>query len=132
MFDSYNRKIEKVLLVDDDANLRLIVQVSIEKLTGWTVTATASAQEALAYLEDEKPDLILLDVMMPEIDGPMLFQMVRDRFDNSIPVIFLTAKVQNHEIHRFKSLGAHGLIIKPFDPLTLVAQIKRILGIQSL
>jgi len=124
---SYN-EIENVLLVDDDANIRLIVKFALEKQTDWSVSVAESGDHALALLDSLKPDLILLDVMMPDIDGPMLLETIRARLKSSIPVIFLTAKIQNQEIHRYKTLGAQGLITKPFDPMTLVQQIKNILG----
>ena len=132
MSDELNCQIENVLLVDDDANIRLIVKFALEKQSNWSVRVAESGEAALAQLESFEPDLILLDVMMPDVDGPMLLETIRARFKGSIPVIFLTAKIQNQEIHRYKNLGAQGLITKPFDPMTLVQQIKNILGRRSL
>lgn len=123
------RKIENVLLIDDDAKIRLIIEMAIEGLTDWKVTSAESGEDALSRLDTMRPDLILLDIMMPDVDGTMVFEEIKNRFAPSVPpVIFLTAKVQSHEVYKFQSLGAAGVIVKPFDPMMLVDQIKSILG----
>ncbi len=122
-------KIEHVLLVDDDANIRLIVQMTIEGLTDWKLTVAESGTEALQLLEAQRPDLVLLDIMMPDIDGTMIFETIKERFQSQVPVIFMTAKVQSQEIRKLKTLGVAGVIVKPFDPMELIAQVQTILGI---
>lgn len=103
--------------------------MAIEGLTDWKVISAESGEQALMTMDAMRPDLVLLDIMMPGIDGTMVFEEIKRRFASSVPpVIFLTAKVQSHEIYKFQSLGASGVIVKPFDPMTLVDQIKTILG----
>ncbi len=90
-------KIEKIFLVDDDPNIRRIAEISLKKLGPWQVELAASGRELLALLKQGKPDLLILDVMMPEMDGPTTFQMVREQFPSlKLPVIFMTAKVMSH------------------------------------
>ena len=122
--------IQKVLLVDDDQDLRRIGQLSLRNVGKWTVLTATCGPEALTIARLECPDVILLDVMMPEMDGPStLSELRRDDKTCRIPVIFLTAKVQNHEIADYIQLGAIGVIIKPFDPMTLPKDICRMLSV---
>lgn len=122
-------RISSVMLIDDDANIRLIARMSIEGLTSWSVRLAPSGAEALAMLQQEKPDLVLLDIMMPGMDGTTVFsKMQEDKELSSIPVIFMTAKVQTHEVEAYLKLGAAGVITKPFDPMTLPKDIGKILG----
>ncbi|MBX9669140.1 MAG: response regulator [Candidatus Obscuribacterales bacterium] len=118
--------IRDVLLVDDDANLRLIVQMSLEGLTDWNVRVAARGEEALLLAAERTPDLVLLDIMMPDLDGITVFTELR-RLHPTLPVIFITAKVQTQEIRHYKNLGAAGVIIKPFDPMKVVDEIRKIL-----
>lgn len=121
--------IKKVLLVDDDQNIRFVVQMSLEGLTEWKVVTADSGKAALALAPVELPDLIMLDVMMPEMDGPTTFMKLQDNAElRSIPVIFMTAKVQTHELESYLNIGAAGVISKPFDPMTLPEEIKKILS----
>ncbi|PWT94973.1 MAG: hypothetical protein C5B53_12110 [Candidatus Melainabacteria bacterium] len=117
--------IEKVLLVDDDQNIRFVVQMALEGMTSWKVLVAESGQEALTIAEREKPDLILLDMMMPGMDGPTTYSRLKEQ-GNLVPVIFMTAKVQTHEVEDHLKLGAAGVIAKPFDPMTLHKDILRI------
>ena len=120
--------IDKVLIVDDDANIRLIAEMSLEGLTAWKLTLAACGEEALAYLAKETPELILLDMMMPDMDGITLFGKIKTQFGDKMPsVIFMTAKVQSHEVEKYRTLGACGVIMKPFDPMTLPKQIVEML-----
>lgn len=120
--------IERVLLVDDDPDVRHIGALSLARVGGWTVLEADSGLRALEILEDTQPDLILLDVMMPELDGVATFERIRANSDlDAIPIIFLTAKVQRHEVTRYMDLGALGVIAKPFDPLSLPDQVRKIL-----
>jgi len=117
----------KILHVEDEADIRAIARIALEEVGGFEVDAAESGEEALRKAEAWKPDLILLDVMMPGMDGPTTFQALRksDR-GASIPVIFMTAKVQSHEVDRYKAMGALGVLRKPFDPMTLADEIRKL------
>lgn len=122
-------KIQKVLLVDDDANIRLITEMTLEGLTDWNLRLAGNGREALALIEEERPDLILLDIMMPDMDGMAVFNELKKRLGENVPyVIFMTAKVQTQEVAQYTSLGAAGVIMKPFDPMKLPNQILEIVG----
>src|SRR5579883_2058770 len=113
-------KIEKILLVDDDKNIQLIAQMGLEDRPEWTVTVASSGPEALEKFVQDKPDLVLLDMMMPGMDGKTTFAKLQEQTNgSSVPVIFMTAKVQSHELQSYLDLGAAGVISKPFDPMTL-------------
>ncbi len=121
--------IKKVLLVDDDEAIRIICRLTLSTVGNWQVVETASGQEALEKAASEKPDLILLDVMMPGMDGITTLQRLKDDARAAdIPVIFITARVQKSQVKRYLELGAKGVISKPFDPMALPEQILRILG----
>ena len=121
------KQIEKVLLVDDDQNIRLVAQMALEGLTNWKVLLAASGSEALQVALLEKPDLIILDMMMPNMDGPTTFAKLLEQGSLSqVPVIFMTAKVQTHEVENHLKLGAAGVIAKPFDPMLLPKEIMQI------
>lgn len=117
-----------VLVVDDDDGIREVIQICLEAIAGWQVIPAASGQEALTAAQQRQPDAILLDVMMPDMDGINTFQQLQisDR-TKYIPTIFLTAKVKISEQQKLKVLGVAGVIVKPFDPYNLVTQIKKIL-----
>jgi two-component system, OmpR family, response regulator len=117
--------IEKVLLVDDEPDIRAVAKIALGAVGGWQVVVCESGTEAIAQAAAEAPDIILLDVMMPEMDGPTTFKKLREQASTaSIPIIFLTAKVQPQEIQAYLDLGAVGVINKPFDPMTLATQVK--------
>lgn len=119
--------VQKVLLVDDEPDIRTIGQVSLRSVGRLQVALAGSGEEALAACARDRPDVILLDVMMPELDGPStLARLQADPLLAGIPVIFMTAKVQKHEIRRYLDLGAVGVIAKPFDPMQLPAQVRAI------
>jgi CheY-like chemotaxis protein len=112
-------------LIDDEADIREIVTVSLGVDHELSVRGCASGEEGLAAAIQYKPDLILLDVMMPFMDGPTtLAGLRRDSRTATIPVIFMTARAQSREIEQFKLLGAAGVIAKPFDPMTLAALVR--------
>ena len=122
------REIQKVLIVDDDANIRTIAEMSLEGLTDWQLRLADSAEQAMSLINAEKSDLILLDMTMPDTDGVTFFGNLRTTFGGDCPaVILLSAKVQAHEVARYQSLGAVGVITKPFDPMTLPAEIMQLL-----
>jgi CheY-like chemotaxis protein len=121
--------IEKVLMVDDEPHVRRVAELSLARVGKWSVFLAASGAEALAAAEREHPDLILLDVMMPGMDGPTTLSALQAHAAvATIPVIFMTAKVQEREVERYLGLGAAGVISKPFDPMLLPAQIRRIIA----
>ncbi|TFG96143.1 MAG: response regulator [Myxococcales bacterium] len=117
----------KVMIVDDDEDIRLICELAIRRIGKWDVVVAASGEEALALAQTEGPDVILLDVMMPGIDGPTTLARLRDQPETrKIPVVFLTAKAQQREVDRYMALGATGVISKPFDIIKLADEIRRI------
>jgi len=121
-------KIEKVMIVDDDEDVRAISVLAAKKIGNWAVVSVASGDEAVALAPVELPDVILLDVMMPAPDGPATMAMLRDDpATAAIPIIFLTARAQKHEIESYLALGACGVICKPFDVTGLPDEIRRIL-----
>ncbi len=120
-------ELQNVMVVEDNAQIRTIVRVALEKVGKLTVCACESGIEALQALENFLPQLILLDVMMPEMDGPTLLRRLRERPDTAaIPVVFLTAKTTTQEIKAMRELGVVDVIGKPFDPITLHKTVKSI------
>ena len=118
----------RLLLIDDEDDIREVAALSLETVAGWTVLLASTGEEGLQLAAAEHPDAILLDVMMPEIDGPFVYQRLQeDPKTRTIPVIFLTAKAQAVEQRLLLELGVAGVIAKPFDPLTLSGDISRIL-----
>lgn len=118
-------ELQRILYIEDEADIRTVALLALEVVGGFTVKACASGQEALAEAEALAPDLILSDVMMPEMDGPTTFKALKALPSLShVPVIFMTAKVQADEIDYFKSLGVSDVIAKPFDPMTLADQVR--------
>lgn len=119
----------RVLIVEDEDDIREVAQLSLELSAGWTVLTAANGSAGLEVARAEKPDAILLDVMMPDMDGPTTFTHLQaDAATRDIPVILLTAKVQQLDRARFAELGVKALIAKPFDPLTLADEVARVLG----
>jgi len=115
----------KVLIIDDDADIRSIVRLSLSRLGGMEVVEAASGAEGVRTAQDEKPDVILLDMMMPAMDGSATLAALRSQpATATTPVIFLTAKVMRAEIERLRSLGVAGVLTKPFDPRTLPADVR--------
>jgi CheY-like chemotaxis protein len=110
----------KVLVIDDEEDIREVAGLTLELKEGWEVAAAGSGAEGLKLARDAAPDAILLDVMMPDMDGPTTLGLLRKLPETrSIPVIFLTAKVQAADRRRYLEMGVSGVIAKPFDPLTL-------------
>ncbi|HVB96385.1 MAG TPA: response regulator [Chloroflexota bacterium] len=120
---------KRVLIVDDEDDIREVARVSLELIGGFTVLTARSGNEGVTVARSERPDVILLDVMMPDLDGVATFQALQaDEATGTIPVIFLTAKLQVSDRRRFSGLGAKSIIAKPFDPLALPVQVKGALG----
>ena len=119
--------LRKVMLVDDEDDIRTIGNLSLSRVGGWQTVLASSGAEALEKAAAEKPDLILLDVMMPGMDGPTTFGKLRAQEATAgTPIIFMTAKIQKQEVARYLELGALGVIGKPFDPMTLPAEIRKL------
>jgi len=121
----------KVLIIDDEEDIRSIASMSLGILGGVDVVEADGGEDGIAKAASEHPDAILLDMMMPGLDGPAtLVKLKENPATKSIPVIFLTARAQSSEVEKLKALGASGVLPKPFDPTTLASQVKAILGVQ--
>lgn len=120
---------QKVLIVDDEDDIRELARISLERVGGLHVIAASSGQEGLRLAEEEQPDAVLLDAMMPGMDGPATLQELKANGATAqIPVVFLTGSVQSVERDRFRALGAAGILAKPFDPMTLAQKLRDCLG----
>ena len=110
-------ELKQILYVEDDQDIQRLVQLSLESLCGYKLTVCSSGQEALELADSIQPQLVLLDVMMPGMDGVTLFKELREKpaYQN-LPFVFITAKVQKHEVEEYRKLGAAGVIVKPFSP----------------
>lgn len=117
--------LERIFYVEDELDIVEVAKIALGDIGGFEVAVANSGQEALKVIGDFAPDLILLDVMMPGMDGPTTLEELR-KIDSlkDTPVVFMTAKVQPKEIEYFKSLGALDVIAKPFDPMLLAEQVK--------
>jgi len=120
--------IGRVMLVDDDPDIRFIAELSLSRVGGWEVVVASSGPEALTQLSGRPlPDVLLLDMIMPGMDGAAVMRAVQqDAALAGLPVIFLTGKTRAEELERYLALGASGLIEKPFDPMTLPAVVREI------
>lgn len=118
-----------ILIIDNEPYIQEVAQICLETVAGWQVSAASSGQEGLVKAATEQPDAILLDVMMPDMDGPTTFQHLQaNPTTQQIPVILLTAKVQASDRQRYEAIGMRAVIAKPFEPLQLAAQISQALG----
>ena len=119
--------LERVLCVEDEEDIRTIAVLALQSFGGLTVRACASGAEAIQEAPAFRPQLILLDVMMPGIDGPTTLKSLRTLPGlEEVPVVFMTAKVQPDEVAYYRELGALEVISKPFDPITLAPQLREI------
>jgi CheY-like chemotaxis protein len=117
----------RILIIDDENDVREVAKVSLEVAGDWEVLTASSGPEGLSKARTEQPDVILLDVMMPGMDGPAAIEILRsDTRTEHIPVILFTAKTQAAERRLFAGLGAAAVIAKPFDPLALASQVAEI------
>ncbi len=119
--------LRRILYVEDEPDIAAVVKLTLENLGGYTVQACSSGHEALEQAVSCTADLILLDVMMPGLDGPATLEGLRSiSATANTPVVFMTAKTQAHEIERYQSLGVTDIIAKPFDPMALPGQVASI------
>jgi two-component system, OmpR family, response regulator len=124
--------IRSILLIDDDPNIRKLARMSLEKVGHFHVMVAASGQEALDMILSPIPDVIVLDLMMPGLDGKQtLTRLKSNRLTSAVPVVLMTAKLAGLEMDELMSLGAAGVIIKPFDPLTLPQEIRKLVTVTS-
>ncbi len=120
---------KRILIIDDESDIREVAQVSLEMMGGWQVLTSESGQDGLEKAKSDQPDAILLDVMLPDMDGPTTLQNLQaDPSTRHIPVVFLTAKIQTADRNRFATLGVVAVIGKPFDPISLASQVAAALG----
>ena len=118
----------KVLLVDDEVDIRRIAALSLSGVGGMEVVQASGGSEGIRKAREDRPDVILLDMMMPGLDGLATFRTLRsDPETSAIPVVFLTAKAMSAEVDRLRALGARGVLIKPFDPMALPRLLRELL-----
>ncbi|MEY8203688.1 MAG: response regulator [Bermanella sp.] len=119
--------LRKILYAEDDPDIQELTLLALESLGGFTVTCCNSGEQVVRLAQEVRPDLVLMDVMMPTVDGPTALQFLRDTQGcETIPVIFMTAKVMENEVQLFKDMGALDVIRKPYDPMTLCSDISEI------
>ena len=118
---------KRVLLIEDERDIQQVAELALESFGGYTVEVCSSGAEALEKVVAFAPDLILLDVMMPDMDGPATLEALRQMPELAdTPIVFMTAKSQAREIQRFEKLSTLDVITKPFDPMTLSDQVATI------
>lgn len=121
------KPLSRVLIVEDEPDIQAILKTVLEVKGRFQVRACNNGRNIFAILAYYEPDVILLDVMMPHMDGLTTFRLLREMEQTShTPVVFITAKVQPHEVEHYHQMGAAGVIAKPFNPLTLVSDLKEI------
>ena len=119
-----SQPLRRILFVEDDPDIQVVATLALESLGGFTVLACGSGAEALSRFPGFAPDLVLLDVMMPGMDGPATLRALRRLPAGGVPVVFMTARVQAHEILQYREMGAVDVIAKPFDPMTLAEAVQ--------
>jgi CheY-like chemotaxis protein len=123
---------KRILLIDDEQSIRLVIQVCLSQLTDWIVLTASSSLEGLCQAEAEKPDAILLDLMMPDMDGFTVLKKLKENPDTAtIPVILMTAKLQPTGDRSPEQQGLAGILSKPFDPFNIANEIAKILHWQT-
>ncbi|MDP5137056.1 response regulator [Rheinheimera baltica] len=119
--------LQRIMHVEDDPSIQQVAKIALEAVGGFTVHTCSCGQQALEDYPNVAPQLILLDVMMPGMDGPTTLQHLQQKYDLAkVPVVFMTAKVQSNEVASYKKLGGADVVVKPFDPMTLSDQIRQI------
>ena len=122
---STGQPLRRVLYVEDEPDIREIATLALERMGGFEVHTCPSGKDALEAVHGFSPDLILLDVMMPGMDGPTTLQAFRELPElANTPIVFMTAKTQAHEVERYRALGVAGIIAKPFDPMTIADKVR--------
>jgi CheY-like chemotaxis protein len=122
-----DRPLNRICYVEDDEDIQRIVRLSLERVGKMTVTVVSDPTQAIATIAEFRPDLVMLDWMMPVLDGPALFRQMKLRPDTSaLPVVFITAKASQRDLDELKTLGAAGTISKPFSPKDLPDQLRAI------
>ena len=117
--------LQRILYVEDDADVRAVATIALERVGGFTLEVCGSGREALERAPCFRPDLLLLDVMMPQLDGPATLEALRTLpATATTPVIFMTARAQSHDLAHYTRLGALGVIPKPFDAMSLAATVR--------
>ena len=123
---------KRILFIDDEEDIKTLAQFCLESEAGWSMLSASGGIEGIKIAETEQPDAILLDAMMPEVDGLQTIErLLLNPNTKHIPTIFITAKAQASDRRRFYNAGAKGVINKPFDSLTLASQISGFLGWKS-
>ena len=121
------QSLQRVLMVEDDLDIQIVARMALEAVGGYTVEICSGGAQALEVVEGFGPDLVLLDVMMPDMDGPTVLQHLHERPATAhLPIVFMTAKAQAHEVASYREMGALDVISKPFDPMTLSAKLSDI------
>lgn len=121
------KELKRILYVEDELDIQSITKIALEDLGGFTLNCCQSGKDALQVVETFQPDLLLLDVMMPDMDGPATLNELRKlAVTQKTPVIFMTARVQESEINVYKQLGVIGVLPKPFEPMKLASEILKI------
>jgi CheY-like chemotaxis protein len=121
--------VKRILVVDNEQYIQEVAKVCLETIAGWEVLLASSGAECLQRAEADQPDAILLDVMMPDMDGMATFQKLQENaVTQAIPVVLLTAKIQSSDRRRYAQIGTIAAIAKPFNPLELAGQIAAALG----
>jgi CheY-like chemotaxis protein len=121
------RPLNRICYVEDDEDIQRIVRMSLERVGKMTVEIVTDPLKAIGVMTAFKPDLVMLDWMMPGMDGPTLFRkMKEDPLTAALPVVFITAKAQSRDMAELMALGAHGTISKPFSPKDLPEQLREI------
>ena len=120
-------ELKYIMHVEDDPSIQQVAKIALEAVGGFNVHTCGSGKQALTDYPSVTPQLILLDVMMPGMDGPTTLQQLQTQYDlTKVPVVFMTAKVQSNEVASYKALGAADVVAKPFDPMALSNQIRQI------
>lgn len=120
------RKLQRIIHVDDDESIRAIAKIALERIGKFALLSCASGSEAVGKAVEFAPDMILLDVMMPGMDGPATLESLKKKMNlTEIAIVFMTAKVQTDQIEHYKSIGACNVVLKPFDAMSLSEQLEK-------